>query len=184
MENTAWGSTVRCGKYSSMRQRAKVSYTESIPYNALVKIFWALDHLYEHHNVISPLNKFWDEIYADGGFPFNKDLRIDQRAFFNYLMDFYMYRGSVKGLKFLISVLYDEDCKVSYPREQLLIPSQAHYSNNQYMCVKLNKLEPALHKKITDALNNYSLIIQSVASLPLTLNPCITTCSMALLTCS
>lgn len=128
------------------------------------KILWALDHLYEHHNVISPLNQFWDEIYADGGFPFNKDLRIDQRAFFNYLMDFYMYRGSVKGLKFLISVLYDEDCKVSYPREQLLIPSQAHYSNNQYMCVKLNKLEPALHKKITDALNNYSLIIQSVAS--------------------
>ena len=125
---------------------------------------YRLEHLQDHQNPTSPYNRFWEEIYEEMGFPYSNDLKIDKRAFYNYLYDFYHWRGSVQGLKFLFAVLYKEDIQVLFPRDEMFIPSSADYVRNQYMTVKLRKLDSNLLQRLKNGLQDFDVAIKSSSS--------------------
>lgn len=127
-------------------------------------VLYNLEHLENHNNFISPYVKWWDRIYDDAGFDFSNQLKIDKRQFFNYLMDFYMYRGSIQGTKFIIKALYGVDANVTYPREEMFIPSYADYVDNQYMVVKLTDIPTNLFNNISNSIKDFSLTIKSNSS--------------------
>lgn len=77
------------------------------------------------------------KILGELGFNFEKNYGISRSLLIHFLKEFYSIRGTEESFRFLFRLLFNQDCSIRYPRERLFSCSNAIYSNEFYIFVKI-----------------------------------------------
>lgn len=111
-------------------------------YNYLKKDDRLLDILSNYHrnlNIATADEEYLDQYLLNMGFEYI-DKIIDKRQFALFLLEFYASAGSLESYQYLFRSLFDEDVRIEFPREQLMIPSYADYYQTYYMYTSSNNI--------------------------------------------
>lgn len=129
---------------SKIRQSIPTYIQESYPefVNFLITYYTYL----ETEGVVSELLRFEENIYgykddpdyvrrflSELGFDIGVNLDLEPNLQYKLINDFFAMRGSEPSLKLLFRMLFNADVSVEYPRDHLLYPSFAHYTQNIFL---------------------------------------------------
>jgi len=106
---------------------------------------------------------YWDKILADIGWKLDLPDTIQKRIFVLFVRDYYLSRGTKQSLKFLFKLLYSEDVDVYYPRDDMLVLSNAEYTHNTIMVVS-DISDYNTFRKLSNSAKDFGLIGEGVIS--------------------
>ena len=106
---------------------------------------------------------YWDKILADIGWKLDLPSTIQKRIFVLFVRDYYLSRGTKQSLKFLFRLLYSEDVDVYYPRDDMLVLSNAEYTHNTIM-VASDISDYNTFRKLSNSAKGFGLIGEGVIS--------------------
>lgn len=95
-----------------------------------------------------------DAILRDLGWTWTGELAVEKRVLLATLRDFYLSRGTKKSFAWLFRTLFDQPVEIRYPREQMLIPSQADYATLAKLFFSADSRESQAFLDILEALDN------------------------------
>lgn len=93
----------------------------------------ALLNYHDNKEAFNETDVYIDKLLHSLGFDVGQEIACSKKLLVSSLRDFYLSRGSEKSFVFLFRALYNTTPKISYPREKLLIPSEASYGYSQYV---------------------------------------------------
>jgi len=67
------------------------------------------------------------ELQNEIGAPIPRDFAADPRLFYKHLVEFYRSRGTPESIKAFFKLIYDDEVEISFPREDMLIPSDGKW---------------------------------------------------------
>jgi hypothetical protein len=105
-----------------------------------------------------------DKILADLGYDIALETTIPKIELVRHLSDFLLSRGSANSFKFLFKVLYGDNPEIEYPRERLLIPSQATYIGNHYVYATASNYGTDDFNALLDEVEQFSVTITGIVS--------------------
>lgn len=104
-------------------------------------------------------------ILRDLGWTWEGPIHIEKTVLLATLRDFYLSRGTKKSFRWLFRVLFNEAVEVEYPRERLLVPSYADYTERTSVFVTADNLATAPFTRIFEALaGGDSVDVQGIIS--------------------
>lgn len=107
--------------------------------------------------------RYWDKILADIGWKLDLPDTIQKRIFVLFVRDYYLSRGTKNSLKFLFRLLYSEDVEVYYPRDDMLVLSDAEYTRDTIM-VTSDVSDYNTFRKLSQEARDFGLIGEGVIS--------------------
>lgn len=81
-----------------------------------------------------------DAMLTDLGFVSGQNLAVDKSLLIHLLKDFYLSRGTEASFRFLFRMLFNADVEIRYPREQMLVPSNAEYGERHFIFTSANNV--------------------------------------------
>ena len=106
---------------------------------------------------------YWDKILADVGWKQPLPDTIQKRIFVLFVRDYYLSRGTKNSLKFLFRLLYSEDVDIYYPRDDMLVLSNAEYTHNTIM-VTSDISDYNTFRKLSQSARDFGLLGEGVIS--------------------
>ena len=118
----------------------------------------------DNHDTSNEQSQYWDKILADLGYLLDSPIKIERRQLVTFLRDYYSARGSKNGLHFLFKLLYNDEPTVSYPRDDMLVPSFALNERNQILYCDLTNVPDTALRLLYEQLAVYQLHGQGLTS--------------------
>ena len=106
---------------------------------------------------------YWDKILVDVGWKQPLPDTIQKRIFVLFVRDYYLSRGTKNSLKFLFRLLYSEDVDIYYPRDDMLVLSNAEYTHNTIM-VTSDISDYNTFRKLSQSARDFGLLGEGVIS--------------------
>lgn len=82
---------------------------------------------------------FLDNYLTDLGFYYKRDYKISKKLLITLLRDFYLNKGNAKSFEFVFKVFFGSDVTIEYPRDKVFTLSNATYSNEGFMFIRVNQ---------------------------------------------
>lgn len=92
-----------------------------------------LENLQQRLEVNNEEPIYIDHIIKELGFNTERELSISKKELVHHLREFYLNRGNEVSFRFIFKIFFGVDCSVTYPREELFIPSAAIHERNNYI---------------------------------------------------
>jgi len=74
-----------------------------------------------------------DAMLVDLGFESKGQLQVKRHVLAHTLRDFYLSRGTEASFQYLFRALFNESVSIRYPREEMLVPSNAEYGSRHFI---------------------------------------------------
>jgi hypothetical protein len=98
---------------------------------------------------------YLNAILKDLGFALQRELAVPKAMLLSSLRDFYLSRGSVQSFQYLFKLLFgDSSISITYPRDKMLVLSQANYGETNYIFLELDSSDlatPSLQNILSNA---------------------------------
>ena len=107
--------------------------------------------------------KYWDKILADISWGLKEEFSVDKRLFILFVRHYYMSRGTAKSIHFLFKLLYNDNPKITYPRDKLMMLSNTEYTGTTTMYLK-NNVSMSVLKRMQELSQNFGLVGRGVTS--------------------
>lgn len=79
-----------------------------------------------------------DMTLSEFGFYFNQKFKVSKRFLLRTIREFFLCRGTEASFRFLFKALFGTSCEIRYPRDSMMVCSDAIYSGNHYIWVRIN----------------------------------------------
>ena len=126
-----------------------------------LEVLETLAHNLETNNEV---DIYIDVVLKELGWEVKLDPMVPKSELVVHLRDFYLSRGSENSFKFLFKVLFGIDPEIEYPRDRLLVPSQANYTGNHFIYTTATNIGTDDHIAILNQASDYSVTVTGVSS--------------------
>lgn len=103
-------------------------------------------------------------ILKDLGFESGQHLQVNKNLMLLVLRDFYLARGSEESFRLLFRSLFGEEARVRYPREEMLVPSNAAYGSRHYIFTSANSRDTEVFADLLANVVNEGGTVEGVTS--------------------
>lgn len=122
-----------------------------------------LSKFHRNMNIATADVEYLDRYLLSHGFEY-LDKILDKRQFALFLLDFYSSAGSLNSYKYLFKALFNTDMRIEYPRELMMVPSNANYFQSYFVYTSFENQNTEEFKKIKDIVKDTPIQARGLTS--------------------